>query len=144
MSNVQYALGDIKSNSLFNIIRNLFYGIAMFFAARKYGIIGTLIVSVSLATAVDFFFYAYRVYKLGYLQTSLIKTTFATWSLIIPCCLFVGWFLKTYVLALVAVNAYFSQMVICSIIFSAFYIIMLLLVDGSMRNNLKVFRKNLF
>ena len=142
MSNVQYALGDIKSNSLFNIIRNLFYGVVMFFAARKYGIIGTLVVSVSLATAADFFFYAYRVYKLGYLQTSLIKNTFATWSVIIPFSLFVGWLIKTYALTLVAPDAYFSQMVICSIIFSAFYIILLLIVDSGMRNDLKIFRKN--
>ncbi len=142
MSNVQYALGDIKSNSLFNIIRNLFYGVIMFFAARKYGIIGTLVVSVSLAMAADFFFYAYRVYKLGYLQTSLIKNTFAKWSVIIPGSLLFGWLLKTYVFTIVVDNAYFSQMVICSIVFSAFYMMLLLVVDSSMRKDLNIIRKN--
>lgn len=142
MSNVQYALGDIKSNSLFNIIRNLFYGVAMFFAAREYGIIGTLVVSISLALAADFFFYAYKVHKLGYLQMALIKSTFATWSIIIPGSLFVAWLLKTFVLKIVAPSAYFSQMISCSIAFSAFFIVLLLMVDGDMRNELKIFKKN--
>jgi O-antigen/teichoic acid export membrane protein len=143
MSNVQYALGDIKSNSLFNIIRNFFYGIVMFFAAREYGIIGTLIVSVSLATAADFFFYAYRVYKLGYLQTALIKNTFATWSIIIPCSLLAGWMIKSFALTIVAADAYFSQMVIASIIFSVIYLLLLYVIDNGIRSEVKIFIRRL-
>ncbi|HEX8462105.1 MAG TPA: oligosaccharide flippase family protein, partial [Segetibacter sp.] len=72
MSNVSYALGDIKKNSQFLIVRNLMYGVIVFFAAKFYGIAGTLVVSLAMTFLGDFFFFCYRVYKLGYLEKVLI------------------------------------------------------------------------
>ena len=58
MSNVGYALGDIKKNSQFNIVRNLIYGVLLYFAARYYGIMGTLVVSLTLMLIADFFLFS--------------------------------------------------------------------------------------
>ncbi len=65
MSNVSYALGDIKMNSKFLIIRNIIFGVVVFFAAKYYGITGTILVSGCMTFLSNFFFLLFRFYSLG-------------------------------------------------------------------------------
>lgn len=137
MGNVGYALGDIKMNSMFNIIRNICYGVLMFFAARYYGIIGTLVVTLSMTIIADFFFYNYRVYKLGYLEMSLLKTSVSPWAIIIPLSIVAGLGCKNLVDKLMPANMYFSKLVVNSGLFTLFFICLVLIVDSAFRNIIK-------
>lgn len=144
MSNVSYALGDIKKNSQFLIIRNLIFGVVVFFAAKLYGIAGTLLVSLAMTFFADFFFFGYRVYKLGYLEKGLIKNVLNVWAIIIPLCSFVGFVLHKYVEQLLPDKNYFTKMIISSSIFTLFFIFLVLLIDSNLRNGLKQFKKKSF
>ncbi len=55
MSNMGYALGDIKMISLVNIIRGFTAASLIFFVSRKYGIVGSLFVWFGVIIAFDFF-----------------------------------------------------------------------------------------
>ncbi|MEJ7736449.1 MAG: MATE family efflux transporter [Chitinophagaceae bacterium] len=129
MSNVAYALGDIKTISLFNIIRNICFGIVMFFAARSFGIIGTLVVTLFMTVMADFFFYNYRVYKLGYLDMSLLRKSINPWIIIIPLSFLIGLGFQKLVENLMPANLYFSKLIINSGIFTLFFICLVLIVD---------------
>ncbi len=137
MANVGYALGDIKMNSLFNITRNICYGVLMFFAARFYGIIGTLVVSLFMTLAADFFFYNYRVYKMGYLEMSLLKNAISPWAFIIPSSILAGIGFKKLVENLVPAGMYFTKLVINSGIFTLFFVCIVLLADKEFRSIVK-------
>lgn len=137
MANVNYALGDIKMNSMFNIIRNICYGIIMFFAAKNYGITGTLVASVVMILCADFTFYNYRVYKLGYLQFSLVKSLIPPWLLILPLGFLAGWMFKLMVEKLLPVNMYFHKLVVNSGLLSLFFILLVLVVDKELRKMMK-------
>ena len=84
MAIVGYALGDIKMNSMYNIVRNVFFGIAMFAAARWYGIVGTLWVSMLMSLVFDFAFYCWRLHKLGYLPAGFFQRHFSHWLYLLP------------------------------------------------------------
>lgn len=133
MSNVGYALGDIKKNSQFNIVRNLVYGVLMFFAAKQYGIIGTLIVSLALCFGADFFYFSYRVYKLGFLQTSMIKKTLMLWSVVITVCAVIVWGCKSLTSVFVPEHLYFIRLVTNSAIFTTCFAALILVADGELR-----------
>jgi O-antigen/teichoic acid export membrane protein len=137
LSNVGYALGDIKMNSLFNLVRNLFYGILLFFAAKKYGILGTLMLSIILTSTADLLFFAYRVHKLGYLPAVLVRTTLKLCAIIIPACLLVSWGIRGLIDRLVPGNGYFMRMIGLSGLFGLFYLLLLPLVDGELRGILR-------
>ncbi|MEJ7767202.1 MAG: hypothetical protein WKF89_05290 [Chitinophagaceae bacterium] len=137
MANIGYALGDIKINSLFNIIRNVCYGVLMFFAARSFGIIGTLVVALLMTITADFFFYNYRVYKLGYLEMSLLKSSVIPWAIIIPISLLAGYGVKKLVEHLVPVNMYFTKLIINTGFFTLFFICLVLLADRQFREIIK-------
>lgn len=133
MATVGYALGDIKMNSLYNIIRNVFYGGLMFFAAKYFGIPGTLVVSISVTLLADLFFYAWRLHKLGYLERSLIVDSLRRWALVIPCGALAGWGIGRMVERLLPANMYFGKLLVNGSIFTLFFGIVLLLGDVTMR-----------
>lgn len=140
MSNVGYALGDIKKNSKFNIIRNLFYAVFIVLAARYYGIIGTVVVSLSMSLGVDLFYFTYRVYKLGYLPVTLIKKVLEQCLIIIPVSIVVSWLLYHYVHTNIPAGMYVVKILITSTIFTVFYALLLLMVDKELRTRLMVLK----
>ena len=144
MSNVSYALGDIKKNSQFLIVRNLFYGVIVFFAAKLYGIAGTLVVSLGMTFFADFFFFCYRVYKLGYLEKGLIKNVLNIWAIVIPLCLGVTLILHRYVETLLPGKMFFGKIILSSGIFALFFVVLIVVIDSSLRNMLNQFRKKHF
>ena len=133
MSNVGYALGDIKKNSAFNIVRNLFYGVLMFFAARFYGIIGTLVLSLTMCFTIDFFYFGYRVYKLGYLEMSFIRSCFNHWFVIIPLSVLFCLGCNSLLRNVAGVNMNFIQIILSCVLFSGFYSLMIFLIDADLR-----------
>lgn len=143
MSNVGYALGDIKKNSKFNIIRNIFYGVFIVISARYYGIIGTVVVSLAMSLFTDLFFFSYRVYKLGYLQISLLKNIAGLCLVIIPSGIFGGWLLHAVINYNLATNMYFTRLITNTAGFTIFFTLLILLIDPALRNELKQLKNKL-
>jgi O-antigen/teichoic acid export membrane protein len=144
MSNVGYALGDIKRNSQFLIVRNIIFGVAIFLAAKYYGILGTIVVSLGMSFFADFFFFGYRVFKLGYLQKALIKNISGLLIVLVPLCCLIILFLHFYVETLLPEKTFFTKLLISSASFTVFYILLVLLMDSSLRNGLNEVRKKVF
>ncbi|MEP7142920.1 MAG: MATE family efflux transporter [Ferruginibacter sp.] len=134
MSNMGYALGDIKMNSLINIVRGILLATLLFFVANKYGIKGTLVASLSVILTVDFFYFTYRLYKLGYLQQSLVKNILKIWVILIPISLVAGWGCKSLVEWLFEENQYLAKLLVSGSLFTIFFCIVLLLADAGLRN----------
>ncbi|MCJ8211024.1 MATE family efflux transporter [Mucilaginibacter sp. RS28] len=84
MQNMGYALGDIKMNSMVNIAKGIGIGVLYYPMGAHFGIIGILTVMLSFNVIVEFFYFSYRLYKLGYLQQSLIKTSLSHWIIVVP------------------------------------------------------------
>lgn len=133
ISVVGYALGDIKMNSLYNIIRNIFYGFFMFFAARHYGIMGTVIVSIVVSLLADLTFYSIRLNKLGYFDAALWKNIFTNWLVIVPLCFLGGWGLSRLIGYYVPENMFFVRLILNSGSFTIFYFILILSIDSGLR-----------
>ena len=143
MSNMGYALGDIRNNSKFNIIRNIIYGVLIFIAARYYGIKGTVIVSLSMSAGIDLFFFSYRVYKLGYLQMNLIKKVTGLCAIIIPSGLIVAYLLHLFIANNVPISMHFIKLLINSTGFSIFFFSLLLIIDQGLRNQIRFWKSRL-
>ena len=102
MSNMCYALGDIKMNSLVNMVKGIFLGISMYFVAQKFGIIGTLCVFIFIGASTDVTYFSYRLHKLGYLKFSLVKNILGAWMIVVPISLLAGYGCKLLVAHLFA------------------------------------------
>ncbi len=133
MATIGYALGDIKMNSFYNIIRNLIFGVMIFFSARYYGIIGTVVVSIVFVLAGDLFFYARRLSRLGYLETIFQKSTIRKGAIIMLTAMLAGWAFREMIAQLMPVGLYFSLFIINAGIFSLFFALLILGVDSGMR-----------
>lgn len=130
---IGFALGDIKMNSLYNIIRNIFYGIFMFYAARHYGIMGTVVVSIVVSLVADLTFYCFRLNKLGYFDASLFKNIFTNWLVIVPACFLAGWGLSKFIGYYVPENMYFLRVILNSGSFTIIYFTLILSIDSGLR-----------
>jgi hypothetical protein len=144
MSNVGYALGDIKRNSQFLIVRNVVFGGLIFFAAKFYGILGTIVVSLSMTFFADLFFFSYRVFKLGYLKIVLVKQIASVLALIIPLCFLIAFFSHFYLETLLPEKMFFFKMLTSSAFFTLFYIPLILLGDSNLRNRFNQIKKKIF
>ncbi len=144
MSNVGYALGDIKKNSQFNIVRNLIYGVLLYFAARNYGIMGTLVISLTMMLVADFFYFPYKVYRMGYFSGSMVRRSLTMWAIIISVSGFVIWGCRALTNKILSPNMYFSKLLVDGSVFSIFFLLFLLLIDGEVRTMLKETKTKIF
>jgi len=137
MSNMCYALGDIKMNSLINMIKGILLGTVMYFVAQRYGIIGTLFVFLSIGSVTDVSYFSYRLYKLGYLKTALLKNIMSVWALVVPLSLLAGWGCKLLVEYLFPEKVYLPKLLVSGSLFTIFFMLMVLLFDPEIRNTVK-------
>jgi len=137
MSNMCYALGDIKMNSLINMIKGILLGTVMYFVAQRYGIIGTLFVFLSIGSVTDISYFSYRLYKLGYLKTALLKNIMSVWALVVPLSLLAGWGCKLLVEYLFSEKVYLPKLLVSGSLFTIFFMLMVLLFDPEIRNTVK-------
>lgn len=137
MSNVGYALGDIKKNSQFNIVRNLIYGVLLYFAARYYGIMGTIVISLALMLVADFFYFPYKVYRMGYFSGSMVRRSLTLWATIVLISIPVIWGCRELLERILSANMYFSKLLVGSTIFTIFFFGFLLLIDKEVRQMVK-------
>jgi hypothetical protein len=143
MSNMGYALGDIKMNSVINIVRGILLATSIFLVAGPYGIPGTLIATLSVILVTDFFYFTYRLYKLGYLQPILLKNILSMWVIIVPLAALAGWACKGLVENIFAENEYIPKLVVSGGLFCVTFIALLLLFDDVIRGSIKVLRNKI-
>ncbi|MDF2432576.1 MAG: hypothetical protein JWP44_2207 [Mucilaginibacter sp.] len=136
MANVGYALGDIKMNSLISILKGFFIGICFYFSAKYYGITGILSVMLAGNILIDFSYFSYRLFKLGYLQIYLIKHITGLWSIIVPLVVISAIVCNYATHNFIATNLYIIKLMLnCGAFFIAFSMIVLM-IDQSFRNDL--------
>lgn len=137
MSNMCYALGDIKMNSIINMVKGALLGVTMYFVAQKYGIIGTLCVFLFIGSFTDIFYFSYRLFKLGFLKATVIRNIFGIWIIIVPLSVLVGWACNLLTNHLFAANIYLLKLLVSGFIFTAFFLLIVLLFDKEMRDTFK-------
>ena len=84
MANIGYALGDIKKNSLINIITGILIMVLSIFMTRSYGVVGLLLAFISVEFSIYLLFFTYRLFKLGYFKVDILKRMMKSWVFIIP------------------------------------------------------------
>ncbi len=137
MSNISYALGDIKVNSFYQVAKNLLFIILVFLGAKYYGMIGTLAVSFGMALLFDFFFFIYRVKKLGYLSVATLKTLAAMLIPVITVCFFIVWMISMLINMWFPSGMLLLKMIVSSTIFTLCFVTMLLMIDVHVRSQVK-------
>jgi O-antigen/teichoic acid export membrane protein len=137
MANMGYALGDIKMNSFISIFKGIVTGILFYFGSKYYGVLGVLVVMVAASLCIDFLFYGYRLYQLGYMNSSFIKSVFQKWIVIIPLAAAGGWAL-TYLFAIVIpVRMLIVSIGLNGLSFTVLFLTLVLLLDQELRSELK-------
>jgi O-antigen/teichoic acid export membrane protein len=136
MANMGYALGDIKMNSLVNIAKGIGVGIMLYVVGKNYGIPGILTVMLVGNIVVEFFYFSYRLYKLGYLQTALIKNTLSSWVLNIPIIVLLSWAFSLAVNHWVSANMHLIKLILNCGVFTIVFVGMVLLTDSIFRNDI--------
>lgn len=136
MQNMGYALGDIKMNSLVSICKGLGIGGLYYVFGKNFGIIGILSVMLFGNLIVEFSYFTHRLFKLGYLDATYIKSTLLNWVIIIPVVSVICWFTCYGINAAIAPNLHILKIAInCCIIFSV-YAAVVLLTDKAFRNDI--------
>ena len=141
MSNMAYALGDIKRISMVNIVRGILLGVLLFFVARRYAIVGTLVATLSVVLVTDFSYFTYRLYKLGYLKASLIKSTLNLWAIVFPVGAMLVWGCKELVQHIFSDTLYIPKLIVSAGTFTIGFLVLLLLVDSEIRELLKLLKE---
>lgn len=137
MQNMGYALGDIKMNSFISIIKGVVTGILFYFASKTYGVMGVLIVMVAASLCIDFMFFGFRLYQLGYLNSKFISKVFRKWAVIIPLAAIGGWALSQLFSWVIPSRMLLISIGLNGVSFTVLFLGLILLLDQQMRNQLK-------
>lgn len=137
MQNMGYALGDIKMNSFISILKGVITGILFYFFSKAYGVMGVLFVMVAASLFIDFLFFGYRLYQLGYLNSSFISSVFRKWAVIIPLAAVGGWALSYLFAWVIPARMLLISIGLNGVSFTVLFLGLILLLDQEMRNQLK-------
>ncbi len=144
MSNMGYALGDIKMNSFINIVKGIAIAVLLIIVAKTYGIIGTILVWITVTISIDFIFFSYRLIKLGYLTRYLIRNTVQLLAIILPVGFAIGWLIKLASGYLFADDAYLLKLLLNGATFTLFFLLMILIIDQDFRDTAKGLKDKFF
>lgn len=134
MSNMGYALGDIKVNSLVNILKGVIIGILYYISAKHYGIPGIITVMLMGNILIDFSFFSYRLFKLGYLEISLVKHTLRLWAIIVPIVAVVGIGWNYVVNSLISPDMHIIKILLNGGVFTMLFFMIVLFVDNVLKH----------
>lgn len=133
MSNMGYALGDIKMNSLIYIVKGLIIGVLFYISARYYGITGILSTMLAGNILIDFSVFSYRLFKLGYLEPSYIRRIVGLMGILIPLLALAGLACAWLTGHFIAADFHILRLVINGSLFSLLFVILVTLADSSIR-----------
>lgn len=129
MNNINYALGEIKNNSAFYIVKNVIYGVLVFFASKQYGIIGALTTALVMSVVSDFWYFGYRIAKMGYMDVPVMKKSIYIWIINVLLSTLVSWGCLEFINRMVPESMHLSKMLIGSALFTLFYLALVLITD---------------
>jgi len=138
MSNMGYALGDIKINSLVNILKGIIIGVLYYISARSYGIPGVLSVMLAGNIWIDLFFFSYRLHKLGYLDLGLVKNTTRTWAIIVPVIIIAGIGCNALLSNMIDENLHILKLIVNGGILATLFVFTVLIFDKTVRDGLAI------
>jgi len=135
MANMGYALGDIKMNSLINIIKGVVCGVLFYVVTKPYGIVGLLVVMLTASICIDFLFFTYRLHQLGFLNIAFMRRSLALWAVVIPIAALAGWGLSLLVNMVIPETMYIIKILVNGFGFTVFYGGLILLLDSNLRSD---------
>lgn len=133
MANMGYALGDIKVNSFIHIIKGIIAAFLFYFATSIYGIVGLLVVMLTLNICIDFVFFTYRLHRLGYLSGAYLRRALGLWSVIAISASVAGWILSYVFNMMLPQDLLVTRILVNGFTFTVFFIGLLLLIDLELR-----------
>jgi O-antigen/teichoic acid export membrane protein len=137
VSNMAYAVGDIKANSLIWVIGSslliAFSLIGIFF----FGLIGMLALSLVIVFIFDFFIFFYRFHNQGYLDMNGIKSIIKVWMILIPFILAICYFLLSGLDWFFPEGKYFIKLIIGYPLIIIPYLGMLFILDRELFHKIK-------
>lgn len=137
MSNMGYALGDIKMNSLINILKGLLIGVFYYFSAKYFGIVGILSVMLAGNILIDFALFSGRLYKLGYLKFTLIRQMLGLWVIIIPVTILAGFGCHYLVSTMIQEDLYIIKLLLNGVLFTVCFGALIIRIDQQAFRSLK-------
>jgi O-antigen/teichoic acid export membrane protein len=137
MQNMGYALGDIKMNSFISIFKGVVTGILFYFGSKTYGVMGVLFVMVAASFCIDFIFFGYRLYQLGYLNATFIMGVLKKWMVVIPLAAAGGWLLSYLFATVVPSKMLLIYIGLNGLSFTVLFVGILLVLDRELRNQLR-------
>jgi len=136
MANMGYALGDIKMNSLINIVKGVVCGVLFYLVTKPYGIVGLLVVMLTASICIDFIFFTYRLHKLGFLNLAFMRRSLSLWAIIIPVAAVGGWGFSVLFNTVIPESMYIIKILLNGFSFTVFFGGLVLLLDSVLRNAL--------
>ena len=137
MSNMGYALGDIKVNSLINILKGLLIGVGYYFSAKYFGIPGVLSVMLAGNILIDFTLFSGRMIKLGYLKTDLIRKMLGLWAVLIPVMFLLGYGCTYLTNSWLIGELYILKLLVNGGLFTICFALVILTIDKEARGTIK-------
>lgn len=136
MANMGYALGDIKMNSLVNILKGLGIGIMYYVVGKKFGIVGVLTVSLTGNFLVEFCYFTYRLHQLGFLESSYIKATLLQWLITMPLTAALCWVAGLGIGRVITGNLFVLRIALNTAVIFLIFLIVVMLTDSAFRKDI--------
>lgn len=136
MANMGYALGDIKTNSLVNIAKGLGIGTLLYVGGKHYGIVGILCVMLIGNLFVEFVYFTYRLYKIGYLKLNLLQTIAGTWVIVIPLTLAVFAACRFVINNFISSQMHLVRLLLNGSLFTLTFGTVVMFTDGALRDQI--------
>lgn len=137
MSNMAYALGDIKMNSFITIMKGVIAGVLYYFSSKYYGLEGLLVVMVAVSICVDFTFFSLRLHQIGFLDGEFVISILKRWLVIIPLAAGLSWLIAYGVRFALPPDMKIISILLNGSLFSATFATLLLTVDKELKTLLR-------
>lgn len=136
MSNMGYALGDIKMNSFITILKGVVSGILFYFSSKLFGLVGLLVGMVAISIGIDLLVFSFRLNKLGFLDGGFISSILRKWLVVIPSAICAGWIFWYGFDLVIPQNMKIISILLNGLCFSVVFSVLILAVDQQIKRQL--------
>ena len=105
---------------------------------------GLLVVMITLNICVDFIFFTYRLYKLGFLNMAFMRNSLKLWSMILPLAALAGWGFSYLFNTVVPEQMYITRILLNGVSFTVFFAGITLLIDKALKDDVSTMFSSVF
>lgn len=137
LSNITYSMGDIKNNSLINIVRNVVYLITLYFLSKAFGLTGVLL-SFAIPLFILLAYYPKKVCQIAFFTKNNIRAVVNETSvvgIIIAVCSILSYSIN--------IEVSFAWLIGLAALYAAFYIGMLFLFSKGFKGEMAGIRRQI-